>query len=797
MDDLEYYINQFTWWISSDEYLTPDGACFDMENVDIDKSSTCITATKTRNFTINTRSWWRTISVAPFGTEWASYDWIIEWWWHRGDSAYPWSNSRPCLFAMPKLWPKLKSSNNIDIRGFGRNSNITWAIRWNMGNTPFWLVGQYRLFSLIHPDVLYTAVDSDNQMSGIEDFTLGTGWSISWEYAVHSGGTDPLSITISNQYGTYYEHDTSTDSVTNYQMFWFWVSDHNNWSIRVKVGASIAVFKRDNATNQYQYQSTSSNVTESRARIYATNWEDAWFCFAINGLDWDATWTITPTNDFDGKIFCGGVVNVENYLQADRINSNLSMLALDNCYIDNFRDSPMGVDSTDLQSKMVITPWKGGFIVGKGNYIVMLNMKDGFQIWPALDLILPTSYEIMWITISWDQIVIYANSNGSGYQITWDWASQYPDYTYVWEWQTFETVISSMDYDYVTVRAHGDTMQYYVVSWPKRNLIWSSDYFSDEIDWYNSIIQKENSRMLTQRDDKEVRWALWIMRCWQPVFASLWWDMLVYWTKKAWFSNSRYKPLSLWYEITDYWDIVYPLVDCLWASWSSWIWIYYTNIKWEHLCKYIEKWYWSWYTEDHFYQGDCYNKKFSYTLNPIIWSHFAEKELDKLFISYKLPNDFRKINLYAKVDDNTFMRFLPKTTVSITKWAVYTGYNTDCPRIEYIWTDDGWLVFHRIWPFNRDLYMWELYKISGEWDSVINVLAMDDWIRIWELRYNWLDHNYENLINSQVYNKLPFFHKIQFKIECDLVTPIRSAYSVYKPPEIYNIYIPFRQHTVW
>jgi len=806
MDDLELYLNQFNGGLSSDEYLTPDGACFDMENVDINHSSMSITASGCSWGVINSRPEWRTIAVAPFGTEYVSYDWIIEDASAHGWNVYPWSSRRPCLFCMPQVWPKLLNSNWTSVIGHARNDELKGAVRGNVWSKPFWLVMGAKMFSLIDPDALRIPIEEDNQMSSLSDFILWEGWEItsssvvSWQDCIkHTGWTGTITLVRPNQYWTYSTPWSHT--ITNYQMFYFGVNSHVKGSIRVSVSAPTAVFKWNTSTGKYDYQETetSTNTWDSITPNVERDWE--FYAFAINGLDWNATWRITPTDDFEWEIFLWGLVNQENYLTEDWNNGD-AMLSLDNCKVSSLWAVGLNMDTTDLQNRVVITERGGNYVAWSWNYLVILNSyisSNNFQVKPSLDMVLSTSYEIMWITIFGDQITIYANSNNKWYQMVWDWASIYPNYTYVWEWQTFETVISSMGYDYVTVRSARNTMQYYVVSWPNRNMIGSSDFFRSRIRGVDSGMTKEKARMLTVRDDQEIWGKLWIMRCWQPVFATLWGDLLVYGSKKSWFGNARYKPLS----IGRVWTTSSPFaeVDCLWAISGGWIWIYYTSWKWSHCWRGVYKWYWN---DDTFTPTNYFTRRFSYTLNPIIWSHFTEKEIDKFFVSYKLPNNKWKISLYAKVDDDTFWRFKPRDEeVNISKWDIYliwqpSLYEENLETVEYMETVDGWLIFRRNWQMRRE-YSGTSYltKMEWEWDEEIRFIEVDNWNKVWELRYNGYDHNYENLINSQVDSKLPFFHKIQFKIVCECVDGISWDVSYNVPPEIYNIYIPLKQHTVW
>ena len=782
MDDLEYYINQFTWGISPDEYLTPDGACFDMENVDINKSSMCITAPQAWERFMNARPNWQIIAVSPVGEEFVWMDGVLADW--RMDIC--------CLFTFPMLWPKLLSSGGGQIVWHTRHNEIKTAIRGNAWSYPFWLMLNNKTFSLVNPDVL---TGQSNKITK-SDFTLWTGWA--WDNAIltHSSWTASASVTVNAEYTTDNDY-----TVTNYQLFAFYVNKEHQWGFRVKVTADLDVFKRDDDDGIYKYDSTDNNQTKTWAQVT----EDGYwrFCYAINGVHTSATWEIIPSEDFDGEIPYYYVFNQKNYLCADGDNNPNHLLSLDNCTVKDLGRAGMGVDTTDLQDRAVIAEWKGNYVVWAWNYAVILNtniVKDGYQVKPFLDIILATSYEIMGITTFGDQITFYANSNGSGYQIVWDWASLYPNYTYTWQGQTFETVVSSLGYDYVTVRSSRNEMQYYVVNWPQRNLIWGSQYFLSELSWTFKTLQKEQARTLTQRDDQEISWPLWAMRCWQPVFTWIGWDLLVFGSKRAWISNAWYKPLSLgfkWESGTEWW--LYAYVDCIWPWSWGWMWMYYTKPNWEHWLAQLYTWYWS--SGVRTPERPIYRRQFSYTLNPIIGSHFLEKEVDKFFISYKLTNENWKIHLYAKVDDTLFWRIKPQGTVDIAKWDVYILWDlTDEDKLEFIERDGDYLVFRRIWQqttIGSDI----LYRYKWEWTSTIYAMDWDNWINVGTLTYNGFDHNYENLMNAQVDSKLPFFHKIQFKIVCECIDEdadgIAWNYTLCMPPEIYSIYIPLRQHTVW
>jgi len=787
MDNLEYYINQFTWWISSDEYLTPDGACFDMENVDINKSSMCITASNLSYRLLNSRPKGNVIAVSPTGDERVTEDWTLEDWDSNGTAS-----SNGCLFAFPMLWPKLLSSGGSQIVWHTRHNELRTAIRGNAWSYPFWLLLNNKTFSVVNPDCL---TDQPNQVS-LSDMVLWTGWSLNTSavpYISHSSGTETAYVEVGADYGTNPDYTT-----TNYQIFCIYVNGRTQWGFRVKVTADLDVFKWDDDGWKFELNSTDSDQhkTWDWIETTASRWER--FCFAINGLNGSAKWEIQPSSDFDGKIYKVKVINQENFLSADGDNNPDHLLSLDNSTVKDLGRAGMSIDTTDLQNRAVITEWKGNYVVWAWNYAVIMNtniVKDGYQVKPFLDIILATSYEIMGITTFGDQITFYANSNGSGYQIVWDGASLYANYIYTWAGQTFETIISSLGYDYVTVRSARNEMQYYVVNWPQRNQIWWSMEMLSSPNGVYKRIWKDKTRMLTQRDDKEIGWQLGIMWCWQPVFAWISWDLLVYGSRKAWIGNAWYKPLSVgfdgWESGTEW--LKYAEIECLWPAKGWSIAIYYKNWNGQHCVKILYDWYW----DDGEWKAhpDYRNRRFSYTLNPIIGSHFLEKEIDKFFISYKLPNEYWDINLYAKVDDDMFWRVKPVSTVQIAKGDIYymSDENT---TFEYIGTEDGRLIFRRIGQMKTvwDVY---LYRSKWEWTSTIQIKEVDNWIKVGSLSYNGFDHNYQNLMNTQVGAKLPFFHKIQFKIEwkCNLEDTQLPTNTL--PPEIYNIYIPFKQHTVW
>ena len=781
MDDLEYYINQFTWGISSDEYLTPDGACFDMENVDINNSSMCITAPQSAERFMNARPNWQIIAVSPVWEEFVWEDGVIS----------SWDNQIPCLFAFPMLWPKLKSAWGSQIIWHTRHNEIKTAIRGNAWSYPFWLLLNNKTFSLINPDAL---TGQTNKISK-SDFTLWTGWAWDDDDLTHSSGTASASVTVNAEYTSDADY-----TVTNYQMFSFRVSDHTTGGFSVKVTADLDTFQWDSGNGVFGYDSTDSDQTKT--------WDKAgsnaywWFAYAINGVHTSATWEIIPDSDFDGVITSYAVVNQKNYLSADGDNNPYHLLSLDNSTVKDLGRAWMWIDTTDLQDKAVITEYNWNYVVWAWNYAITLNTqisKDNFQMKPSTDILLPTSYEVMGITTFGDQITFYANSNGSGYQLVWDGQTIYFDYNYSWKGQTFETIISSLGYDYVTVRSSRNEMQYYVVNWPQRNQIWGSTYFLSELDWKYKRIFKEKAKMLTQRDDREIWWQLWVMWCGQPVFTGIWGDLLVYGSKRAGIGNAWYKPLSLWFkwESGTQWGL-YVDVDCIWPWLGGGMWMYYTNQKWEHCLAQLYTWYW----DDDVWKPEwpLYRRWFSYTLNPIIGSHFTEKEIDKFFVSYKLPNEYWKINLYAKVDDDIFWRIKPTSTVQISKWDVYYMWDVEKDTFEYIDKDGDWLIFRRIWQ--RTLFGdTDLFRKKWEWTSTITIKEVDNWVKVGTLSYNGFDHNYQNLLNIQVWSGLPFFHKIQFKIEWVCVDEDEEAIDMgctyCNPPEIYSIYIPFKQHTVW
>lgn len=789
MNDLEYYINQFTWGISSDGYLTPDGACFDMENVDINENSMSITASHSIDALINTRQYGNVIAISPTWEEWVTEDGVIESRDARGGNI---NGTTPCLFAYPMLWPKLLSSGGSQIVWHTRHNELKTAIRGNAWSYPFWLLLNNKSFSLVNPDALGQTTD---KIDWPENVTPTTGWTYEDWVLKHSSWTTALTVSVSADYWTNPDYTT-----TNYQMFWIGVRNHTQWGFRIKVTADLKVFKWNENNGVYDADSTDSSVTKTWDLVTSSNQEWEWFSYAINWLDGSATWEIRPSDDFDWEIFRVWAVNQENFLSADGDNNPDHLLSLDNSTIKDLGRAGMWVDTTDLQDRAVITEWKGNYVVWAWNYAVILNtniVKDGYQVKPFLDIILSTSYEIMGITTFGDQITFYANSNGSWYQIVWDWASLYANYIYTWAGQTFETIISSLWYDYVTVRSARNEMQYYVVNWPQRNQIWNSTFFSSGLTWVYKRLDKEQARMLTQRADKEIWGALWVMWCWQPVFAWIWGDLLVFWSKKAWISNAWYKPLSIWFEWGESWNdgLRYATIQCLWAgSWGG-IAMHYTNGNWENRIRQI--YVWSWENEERQSDRTKWSRWFSYTLNPIIWSHFTEKEIDKFFVSYKLPNQYWRINLYARIDDNMFWRFKPTSTPTIAKGDLYYVANAK-NTLEYIETDGEWLIFRRNGqlsiPFESSN---ELTKVSGDGDNTITFKEVDNRVKVGMLSYNGFDHNYENLMNTQVSSKLPFFHKIQFKIEWECIDEEETLRTENTPPEIYNIYIPFKQHTVW
>lgn len=792
MDDLEYYINQFTWWISSDEYLTPDGACFDMENVDINKSSMCITASRWAWTLMNSRQHWNVIAVSQSWEEWVTEDWMIE-----SRNAYGGNRgSGVCgLFAFPMLWPKLKSSGWGTIVSHTRHEELKTAIRGNAWSYPFWLLLNNKTFSLVNPDALSGTTDKIGWPSS-EDLSLWTGWTYDpgaelWACLKHSSWTDPISVDVASEYISDNDY-----TVTNYQMFWIGVQNHKHWAFRVKVTADLDVFQWNDGTWVFEYDSTDNSQSKTWNWVTKSKEDWEWFCYAVNGVHTKCTWWIQPSDDFDGELFRVWALNQKNYLSADWDNNPDHWLSLDNSTVKDLGRAWMSIDTTDLQDRAVITEWKGNYVVWAWNYAVIMNtniVKDGYQVKPFLDIILATSYEIMGITTFGDQITIYANSNGSWFQIVWDWASLYANYIYTWAGQTFETIISSLGYDYVTVRSARNEMQYYVVNWPQRNQIWGSmSMSSSSNDAYKAYWKYQNT-LLTQRDNKEIWWPLGTMWCWQPAFAWLYWDLLVYGSRKAWIGNAWYKPISL----GSYWENLYKYseTECVWPFvWGS-IALYYRDWDWCHRVSGLYTWYWN----DGVWSTDyIWNRRFSYTLNPIIGSHFTEKEIDKFFISYKLPNERWEINLYAKVDDDMFIRIIPSWGITIAKWDIYAFDSDHKDKVEYIWQDWEWYVFRRMGQRSR-MGRETLYRVNWEWTSTIYVNDMDNRVKVGHLEYNGFDHNYQNLMNTQVVSKLPFFHKIQFKIEWVCVTENEETYPYTEtiPPEIYSIYIPFKQHTVW
>ena len=792
MDNLEYYINQFTWWISSDEYLTPDGACFDMENVDINKSSMCITASRGAWTLMNSRQHWNVIAVSQSWEEWVTEDGMIE-----SRNAYGGNRgSGVCgLFAFPMLWPKLKSSGGGTIVSHTRHEELKTAIRGNAWSYPFWLLLNNKTFSLVNPDALSGTTDLIGWPSS-EDLSLWTGWTYYpdaelWACIKHSSWTASITVDVSSQY---ISDDDYT--VTNYQMFWIGVQNHKHWGFRVKVTADLDVFQWDDDDWVFDYDSTDSD--QHKTWNWVTKSKEDWerFCYAVNGVHTKCTWEIQPSDDFDGELFRVWALNQKNYLTADGDNNPDHWLSLDNSTVKDLGRAWMSIDTTDLQDRAVITEWKGNYVVWAWNYAVIMNtniVKDGYQVKPFLDIILATSYEIMGITTFGDQITFYANSNWNGFQIVWDGASLYANYIYTWAGQQFETIISSLGYDYVTVRSARNEMQYYVVNWPQRNQIWWSMSMSSSSNDAYKAYWKDQNTLLTQRDDREIWGQLGAMWCWQPAFAWLYGDLIVYGSRKAWIGNAWYKPISLGSYREDLYK--YSETDCVWPFvWGS-IALYYTDWDWCHRVSGIYTWYWNdgiWST---YY---VWNRRFSYTLNPIIGSHFLEKEVDKFFISYKLPNEQWEINLYAKVDDDMFIRILPSWGITIAKWDIYAFDSDHKDKVEYIWQDWDWYVFRRMGQRSR-MGRETLYRVNWEWTSTIYVNDMDNRVKVGHLEYNGFDHNYQNLMNTQVVSGLPFFHKIQFKIEWVCVTEDEEAYPYTEtiPPEIYNIYIPLKQHTVW
>ena len=411
---------------------------------------------------LNVRSNWYPVALAPTVDYWIlafTKDWMIE-----AEDTYNWTGKGTA-------WGALFSRY-----GWAYNTYVNWLTYWDLA---IWIGDIY--VDVINTKTVFTPADElltePNFDNSWADWTVGTGWTITDNWAEHTiGETGTLEATIN-----FATPPTSSD----YVRVALKIADNTAWHVDVALNAP---------TTDYS----------------APSWKNGWMTFTLKCSSSSTTLVITPTSTFDGTIVAA---NVHLYSQ--------SGMAMQKVNLYNW-------DSDQPHPALI---WEWDLYIACGNYVNIFSLKDWGRTYKGL---VDSNFTIVSMTQQAWNLILRATDWFDSRQYYWDWVDAVATEVIEWKWLIIQGVTGTETVSYV-LTASGDPIGWdgyeyrlYAVSWYQRNLIASKlyQYMSSwylEQDAYNINKKfafndvKDDHSMLVYLDSLYIPWCDWLYKYWYDV----------------------------------------------------------------------------------------------------------------------------------------------------------------------------------------------------------------------------------------------------------------------------------------
>ena len=467
---------------------------------------------------------------------------------------------------------------------------------------------------------------------------------------------------------------------------------------------------------------------------------DGWFEASVTVVDDSNTYTIiiTPSSDFDGIV---EAVNFHTY----KSYSDITWL-------------------TAADKRMAIERGWDIYVSAKNTVDVIST-----QTWTctANAKLVRADEEIVWLTVQWDSLIIWATNGLNSHQYYWNGVDSIATEVITWEWQVIHGVTGTETVAYVLAWWWGtsawNAYRLYAVSWYQRSLI-ASNAYKTENDQRNLNRYHPSKKFVFNDVEGSNSMTMYLDNLYLPWCDGIYqYGQTIPGLSKSWSRPINYenwaKHISLYQNISQ-------LGFCYYNNQRS----YYSTVYNDSYCDY-------WYL----------------VTDSLYWDKLGtRKALEKIKLWYKnLAKDYGQINIYAIVDDDYFRRFDVSWITNRPKvWDTYEVAEETVAEIISIdkTNSTSWVIAFRtvenLWSLSKAKQY--LTKVTWNGDASIDT-----------------NNNYDNLVflksiqsDNQEYgsdfvfwkdfvdNYIPFWHKIQFVIE---ITKTNESYQRKRSPEIYEL----------